>query len=1063
MDLTGNRPRNAGNNSSYQKVGAIVVLDHMNSNSPAAHNITTPSKLAGFVDAHGRALVLIFLSLALAGFVFSLRLPIAIFPQTDFPRIIIMVNNGIAPVDVQMLTVTRPIEESIRIVPGITNVRSVTSRGGSEISVYFRWDVDILHALHLVQGRIAQLMPNMPPEARFYVNRLTFSVFPMIGFSITSPNRNTSELWDLAYYNLSPRLYRLPGVAETRIVGGRAPEYHVLVNPEKLNGYGLPLTRIVDAIRNANLIGAAGMVQENYHLYLTTVNGLLRSPAEIENTVVDVVKGTPVLVKNLATVVPGERPVYTIVTADGLPAVLVNVMQQPDGNALTIADAVHRELEEMQKSLPPDVRLSVFYDQSVLVRDSINSVAESILIGLGLSVAVLVAFLKNWRTTVVTAVVIPIAVLIAIVFMKLFNMSFNLMTLGGIAACIGVVIDDAIVMVENITVHLSLGQNPRQAAMSAIQELTPALIGSTLTPIVVFAPLVFLGGITAVFFRALALTMVTALLASLFLAILFTPVLARMFLQAPRGPVETDLEKAEQAGEGRVLRWLTARYETALHWSLVHTRLVLLASLGVLAGSVVLYLQLGSGFLPAMDEGAFVGDYLMPPGTSLEETNRVLRNIERIVKETPEVESYSRRTGARLALATAEPNFGDFLIKLKRKRKRSADEVIQSLRQRIRSTEPAIEIEFAHILEDLITDLVASPQPIEIRVFHDDEKTFKLVAAKIAEWLPSVKGVVDVVNRTTVIGPTNHFRVDQQKAALAGFSVRDVLDLQSAVLDGTVTSNMIRGDRMLGIRVRYPPEYRSTTEKLQGLLLTSPKGKTVPLASIADRQLEEGQTEIRRFDLRNMSAVTARLEGRDLGTAMEEVQRRLSHEVSLPPATEVQFGGLWEIQQESFRGLTQVLLMSILLIFIILVFEFRSFSHPIAILVATILCGSGALLALYLTGTTLNISSFMGGIMVVGIVHKNGILMLDSEQYFSKRGYDLREAIFHAGRRRLRPILMTALATIFGMMPLAFGVGSGAQMLQPLAIAVIGGVAVSMVLSLLVTPVLFYKLRQRGI
>ena len=1030
-------------------------------NSPTAQDPDTPSRLAAFVDAHGRALVLIFLTIALAGLIFSFRLPISIFPQTDFPRIIIMVNNGIAPVDVQMLTVTRPIEESIRIVPGITNVRSVTSRGLSEISVYFRWDVDILHALHLVQGRISQLMPNMPPEARFYVNRLTFSVFPMIGFSVTSPTRNLAELWDLAYYNLAPRLYRLPGVSETRIVGGRPPEYHVLVNPEKLNGYGLPLTRVVEAIRNANLIGAAGMVQENYHLYLTTVNGLLRSPAEIENTVVAVVKGTPVLVRNLARVVPGERPVYNIVTADGLPAVLVNVLQQPDGNAVTIADAVHRELVEIRKSLAQDVRLSVFYDQSVLVRDSIYSVAESILIGLGLSVAVLFGFLKSWRTTVVAAVVIPIAVLIAIVFMQLFKMSFNLMTLGGIAACIGVVIDDAIVMVENITVHLSLGQNPRQAAMSAIRELTPALIGSTLTPIVVFAPLVFLGGITAVFFRALALTMVTALLASLFLAILFTPVLARVFFQTPRGPVETDLEKAEQAGEGRVLRWLTARYETALHWSLAHTRLVLLASLGVLAGSVALYFQLGSGFLPTMDEGAFVGDYLMPPGTSLEETNRVVRNIERLVTETPEVESYSRRTGARLALATAEPNFGDFLVKLKRNRKRSADEVIKSLRHRIRSTEPAIRIEFAHILEDLITDLVASPQPIEIRVFHDDEKTFKSLAANIAEWLPSVNGVVDVVNRTTVIGPATHFRVDQQKAALAGFSVRDVLDLQSAVLDGTLTSNMIRGDRLLGIRVRYPPEYRSTTEKLQNLLLTSPTGTTVPLASIADRQVEEGQTEIRRYDLRNMSAVTARLEGRDLGSAMQEVQRRLPREVSLPPGAEVQFGGLWEIQQESFRGLTQVLLTSILLIFIILVFEFRSFSHPIAILAATILCGSGALLALYLTGTTLNISSFMGAIMVVGIVHKNGILMLDSEQYFSKQGYDLREAIFKAGRRRLRPILMTALAAAFGMAPLAFGVGAGAQMLQPLAIAVIGGITVSMVLSLLVTPVLFCTLRQR--
>ena len=1021
------------------------------------------SRLGQFVDAHGRALVFVFLSFALAGLAFLFRIPISIFPQTDFPRVIILVNNGIAPVDIQMLTVTRPIEEAVRIVPGITNIRSVTSRGMSEISVYFRWDVDILHALHLVQGRISQILPNLPPECRFYINRMTFSVFPMVGFSMTSPNRTTAELWEKAYYEIAPRLYRLPGVAETRIVGGRPPEYHVLVDPEKLNSYGLPLTTVVEAIRKTNLIGSAGMVQENYKLYLTTVTGLLRQKEQIENVVVGVVKGTPILVRNVARVVPGEKPVYNIVTADGLPAVLINVLQQPDGNAVEIADAVNREIKEIQKGLPPDIKLAIFYDQSILVRDSIGSVAESILIGLGLAVAVLVGFLKSWRTTFVAALVIPVAVLIAIVFMKLFNMSFNLMTLGGIAACIGVVIDDAIVMVENIVVHLSMGQPPREAAMSAIHELTPALIGSTLTPIVVFVPLVFLGGITAVFFRALAMTLVTALLASLFLAIFFTPVLARVIFRRPAGPAETDMERAEQAGEGRIMRWLTARYEASLHWSLRHARLVLLASAGILICSVALYFQIGSGFLPEMDEGAFVGDYRMPEGTSLEETNRVLMKVEEILKETPEIESYSRRTGARLALATAEPNFGDFLVKLKRDRNKSAEEVIESFRDRIAQTVPVLQIEFAHILEDLIADLVASPQPIEIKVYHPSDAVYKAVAKDISDWLPQVPGVVDIVNRTVIIGPARNFRVNLEKAALAGFGVQDVLDLQSAILDGQVSSNMIQGDRMIGIRVRYPAEYRSSSDTLKGLLLTSPSGQSVPVSSIADLETDEVTHEIRRDNLRNMSAVTARLEGRDLGSAVQEIKDRLFKEVRIPPGTDIEFGGLYQIQQESFRGLTMVLLMSMLLVFVILMFEFRSFSHPIAILVATVLCGFGALLALFLTSTTLNISSFMGAIMVVGIVHKNGILMLDSEQVFTARGLPLQEAIFQAGRRRLRPILMTALATIFGMLPLALGVGSGAQILQPLAIAVIGGVTVSMILSLLVTPVLFYKLRQKGL
>lgn len=1030
------------------------------------------SRLADFVQAHGRGLVLVILSFALAGVLMIPGIPISIFPQTDFPRIVILADNGIAPVNVQMLTVTRPLEEAIRIVPGITTLRSVTSRGSTEINVFFRWDVDILNALHLVQGRIAQITPSLPPGVRFYVNRLTFSVFPMVGFSITSPTRSLSDLWQLAYYDLAPRLYRLPGVAETRIVGGRQPEYHIVVDPQKLNGYGMPLTKVVDAIRGSNIIQPAGMVQENYHLYLTTVTGLLQSEDQVENTVVDVVKGTPILVKDVARVMPGEQPIYNIVTANGRPAVLVNVLQQPDGNAVQIADAVNQELGDIQKTLPPDIQLSTYYDQSILVRQSIAGVTEAIVIGLLLSVVVLFLFLKNWRTTVVAALVIPIATLIAIVFMQLFHASFNLMTLGGIAACIGVVIDDAIVMVENIMVHLSMGEAPNIASKRAIQELTPALIGSTLTPIVVFVPLVFLGGITAVFFRALALTLVTALFASLVLALCFTPVLAALFLKSkapvvigqvdPQTGVRPEFEQVEQASEGRILRWLTARYESLLQWSLGHTKSILAIVALVLVVIGTVYFQLGSGFLPDMDEGAFVLDYIMPPGTSLVETDRVLNHIEQFIRETPEIESYSRRTGARLALAIAEPNTGDFLIKLRDNRTRSLDEVTSELRHKIVTTEPAIEVEFPHILEDLVGDLAWSPEPVEIKIYSDDPAQFQAVAKEVEEWLPKLPGVVDVVNQNIVIGPAINFRVNTENASRAGFSVQNVADLESAILDGQLASNMIVGDRSIGLRVRYPAEERSSSHKLQDLLVTSPTGHTVPLSSIASVEMQEEQTEIHRENLRDLGAVTARLEGRDLGSAMAEIQARLPNEVSIPPGTNIQYGGLYQIQQESFAGLTRVLLMSLVLILIILVFEFRSFSHPLAILIATVLCTSGALLALYVTHTTLNIASFMGIIMVVGIVHKNGILMLDSERHYTQKGYELRLAIFQAGRRRLRPILMTALATIFGMLPLAIGVGSGAQLLQPLAIAVIGGVAISMLLSLLITPVLFYLLRKRS-
>ena len=1020
--------------------------------------------LANFVEQHGRALIAVFLTLALAGFVFVFQTPISIFPQTDFPRVVLLIDNGIQPVDVQMATVTRPVEEAIRLVPGITDVRSITGRGTSEVNVFFRWDVDIQNALHLVQGRISQILPALPANTRFYTNRLTFSVFPMIGFSITSPTRGLNDLYDLAYYDMAPRLYRLPGVAETRIVGGRPREFHVLIDPDRLNAYRLPVTKVADSIRNNNTISPAGMIEENYHLYLTTVSGLMRSKEEIENTVIAVVQGTPVYMRDVATVVQAEKPIYNIVTANGRNAVLVNVLQQPDGNAVAIADSVNHELNQIRQTLPPDVKLSTFYDQSVLVRDSINSVRDSIAIGLVLSMLVLLVFLKSWRTTVIAAIVIPIATLIAVLFMKLFNMSFNLMTLGGIAACIGVVIDDAIVMVENIVVHLSMGQSPNEASRNAIRELTPALIGSTLTPIVVFVPLVFLGGITAVFFRALAMTLVTALMASLFLAIFLTPVLAGLLLKQKEGADTQSLEEAEHAGEGRMMRAASARYEALLGWSLAHRWVMIGLAASVMTGSVLIFLHLGSGFLPEMDEGAFVLDYKMPAGTSLTETDRVLKQIERFIRDTPEVESYSRRTGARLALAIAEPNTGDFLIKLKEKRARNEEEVISDLRTRIKKVQPVIDLDFPHILEDLIGDLVSSPEPVEIKVFHSNEATFKAVTSDIADWLPKVRGIVDVNNRTVVVGPSINLKVDASKAQRAGFTVNDVAAIESTIIDGDLASNMIRDNRLIGIRVRYPLKYRASVETLKSMLLTSPAGTTVPLSGIADVQVEEGVTEIHRDNLRNMSSVTARFDNRDLGSGMKEIQDRLYKEVNIPAGTDIEFGGLYQIQKESFASLGQVLATSILLIFIILIFEFRSFSHPIAILIATLLCTFGAMLALMITGQTLNICSLMGAIMVIGIVHKNGILMLDSERHFSEeRGLALRDAVFEAGRRRLRPILMTALATISGMLPLALGIGAGSQLLQPLAIAVIGGVAVSMVLSLVITPVLFMVLRERGL
>ncbi|MEZ5394102.1 MAG: efflux RND transporter permease subunit [Bryobacterales bacterium] len=464
--------------------------------------------------------------------------------------------------------------------------------------------------------------------------------------------------------------------------------------------------------------------------------------------------------------------------------------------------------------------------------------------------------------------------------------------------------------------------------------------------------------------------------------------------------------------------------------------------------------------MPEVDEGAFVLDYVMPSGTSLQETDRVLRRVEQILLDTPEVESYSRRTGARLALAIAEPNTGDFLVKLKGFPRRPLSEVTDEIRERVLASEPALEVEFPHILEDLIGDLAWSPEPIEIHVSHPDPAIALKLGERVEQWLATVPGVVDVMNQNVVIGPTVSFHVDPVKAALAGFTTQEVADLQAVMLDGVRASQTILQNRIYGLRVRYPQGYRASSRELEEALVTSATGATVPLSSIADVKIEEGLREIHRYNLKEAIVVTAQLSGRDLGSAMAEIQRRLPAEVSLPAEADIEYGGIYQIQRESFRGLTQVLVGAVLLIFIILVFEFRGFAQPLAILAATVLCASGSLASLWLTGSTLNVCSFMGMIMVVGVVHKNGILLLDSEQYFREQGYSLAEAITRAGRRRLRPIVMTALATILGMAPLALGVGAGAQILQPLAIAVLGGVTVSLILSLVATPVIYYRLHR---
>ncbi len=1000
---------------------------------------------------HRRAILFLAVILCLAGAYAGMTMPASVFPQTDFPRVVILIDNGVMPADEMMAGVTRPVEEAMKDIPGVVNIRSATGRGSAEVNVFFNWSTDMVQSELYVLGRLSQILATLPPEAQVTAYRLTFSAFPVVGISLTSKTRSLTELWERARYDVYPRLLRIRGVARASIVGGRVPEYHVVVDPVKLDAHRLSLPQVSQALADTNLFVPAGMSEAQHQLYLNVVDNRLRTPKEIESVVLKWEGVSPLRLGDVAAVRPGQAPQYNIVTADGQPAVLLNVYSQPDGNTVAIADALRKELDRIKAELPPDVRTAFFYDQSLFVREGVRSVWESIIIGLVLSVLVLYGFLRSPATTFVAAAVIPVTVLFTLIGLRVFGMSFNLMTLGGIAAAIGLVIDDAIVVVEAIYAKVEAGLTPSEAVVAAIHDVGLPLVGSTLTPVVVFLPLALLTGVAGVFFRALALTMVFALLASLLLAVTWTPVTGAILIRRHGGRPRDELAQG-----GPLLRRIIWLYEWLVRRALRHMLLAIACMALVVAAGIWLYGRLETDFLPSQDEGAFVLDYWTRPGTSLSETDRMLRTVEKILLETPEVESFSRRTGARLALAIAEPNTGDFLVKLRPHRNRSTSEVIDEIRHKVHGAVPALHTEFPGVLSDLIGDLTWSPDPVEIKIFSTDTLLLKTKAAEIAKTIEQIPGVVDVNDGLVVAGPSRRFQVLTAAAARDRMTPRSIGDSIQTALLGSVSSEILEGDRHVGVRVMLDARSPLGPEEIGSQPLRVDPQLSIPLHDVVRVSHEPGILEMHREDLRQLVAVSARFSGVDLGRGIAAIQNKLAQTISLPPGTSLEYGGLYQQQQESFQNLAIVLITAILLVYTVLLIEFRSFLKPLAIVVGAVLALFGVIAALWITGTSLNIVSFLGAIIGVGIVAKNGILMLDYVEHLQQRGLSTLEAVVQSGRRRLRPVLMTSLTAFLGLLPLAYGVGAGADMLRPLAIGVIGALFMSLALSLLATPVFYY-------
>jgi CzcA family heavy metal efflux pump len=1021
--------------------------------TPPPPPATGETEAGHWTARHGKPIIFVILTLVAVGIYLALSIPVAVFPETDFPRIVVGVDNGVMPIDQMLVTITRPLEEGLNTVQGLDHIWSVTSRGTAEIDLFFSWKVDMYRTLELVNAALARVQPTLPSTAKVSANRLTFAAFIIMGYSLTSDTVPQTRLWEMANYELKPRLNRQPGVSTVVVQGGQQPEFHIRPDPAKLVQTGVTVPAILDAIGRSNMVDSPGLIESHHQLVLSLVSGQTRTPQEIASIVVKTTAGgTPVRVGDVGTVSPGVMPVYTVVTANGKPAVLLNIYRQPDSNTVNVAGAVHAEMERIRKGLPAGVRLQPWYDQSELVTDSIKSVRDAILIGLVLASLIMVLFLRDWGTSLVAGLVIPATIAVTFVALRVMNESFNLMTLGGLAAAVGLVIDDAIVVVENIVAHRDAGQPRAEAIRGALREIRAPLVGSTLTPIVVFLPLISITGVTGVFFRALAVTVGMALLTSLALALTWTPTLSHIFIRK-RG------NRGEPARHESVAPWLMRPYERVLRLALEHKALVALFAAALIGGSYLCYTHTGSDLLPAMDEGGFIFDYIMPAGSSLEETNRVITRVEQILRSIPEVKSTSRRTGLQLGLAAVtEANTGDIAVKLKRDRSRSGDEIISEVRDRVKRAEPVLDFEIVQLLQDMIGDLTSAPEPVVIKLFSEDAALLRDQAPKVADEIKKIPGVVDILNGidNTISGPASVFTVDPAVAARAGFTPQEVELDASAMLQGEpATAPVVANDRAYTIRVRFGPQTRASMESMRDTLLVSGSGKTANIGSLATITEIPGQTEIRRENLQRDVQVTARFEGMSLGEGMAKVQQAVAN-MNLPPTIRVQYGGQYEEQQKSFKDLMFVLALAIVLVFMVLLFEFGDFAAPVAVLSSALLSTSGVFLALLLTGTTFNLSSFMGLIMVIGIVAKNGILLLDADQKFRAEGIPPEESMMRAGERRLRPILMTALATVAGMIPLALAWGAGSQMLQPLAIAVIGGILASMVLSLIVTPAVHY-------
>ncbi|OYV30550.1 MAG: transporter, partial [Thiomonas sp. 20-64-9] len=761
-----------------------------------------------WLQRHRRSVLFLLALLAVGGVFAAFKLPVGLFPNVDFPRVVVSADAGDRPASQMMLQVTQPLEQAVRRVPGVVDVRSTTSRGTADISVSFDWGTPMALAAVQVNEAVTQMLPQLPPGTQVSSKRMDPTVDPVIAYSLTSKTLTPTQLYDLAEFQLRPLLSSIGGVARVQIQGGAQEEYHVTLDPLKLQALGLALQDVSNAVSAANGVQAVGHLQDRYKLLLALADSRLHDAAQIGDIVLRVGPDGVIRLKDVAHISRSTVPKWVRITANGQDAVLLNIYQQPGGNTVQIARHVRELLAKTP--LPPGAHLASWYDQSTLVVDSAASVRDAILIGVALAGLVLLLFLRSLKITLIAMITVPAVLAATVVLLYALGMSFNIMTLGGMAAAVGLVIDDAIVMSEHIVRRLSEARHRGEAQarhsgiLHAAMEYLRPLAGSSASTVVIFLPLAFLSGVTGAFFKALSLTMAAALVISFFVAWLAVPLLADKLL-SPK-----DIAREAQRENGRWLSAVQRGYARVLGASLRRPWLAALGLAPLLLAGWLAYGQVGSGFMPHMDEGGFILDYRTPPGTSLTETDRILSQVEQILRTTPEVQTWSRRTGAQLGGGVTEANEGDFFVRLKPPPRKSIDVVMEDVRQRIETQVPGVKIELAQLMEDLIGDLTAVPQPVEIKIFDDNPQQLAELAHRTAAAIGKIAGIVDVRSGIKPAGDALDIHIDPTRAALEGVDPQQVQQQLQTLIGGSVVTQIQQGPKMVGVRLWTPLALRQT-------------------------------------------------------------------------------------------------------------------------------------------------------------------------------------------------------------------------------------------------------------